>query len=192
MRALGNTWAAEEGRRKSTYTEATPALVTTVDEVDGKDRFLRAVKDVLTREQNAALFNPALEGRIGLDLLSPGLVYGMQRPVVEKSRAELENKICAGLLELAEIQGEEAAAFGWVARQWLDETPGCLVPVQGQRDIDLMFPRVAQVQEAARAEAGAIERIVQTGRLTPEQNKTLLAVAMVLVPRIMVSPEGGK
>jgi hypothetical protein len=90
---------------------------------------------------------------------------------------------------MVELKPEDASGYEWIARQWMDEVPLCIAPLDG-KSMDLIFPHVDHVQEAARAEAAAIERILGMRRLTPEQASTLLGVSMVLVPRVVAAAGG--
>ncbi|MHC5036261.1 MAG: hypothetical protein ACYTHM_03015 [Planctomycetota bacterium] len=53
------------------------------------------------------------------------------------------------------------------------------------RSLDLMFPHVERVQEAARAQVAAIERIVGMGQLNAEQVEILRAVTTVICPQVV-------
>jgi hypothetical protein len=158
-----------------------------VDEVDGKLRFLNSVKDVLSVRQREFLFHPQTEGRAQLDLLSPALVYVMRDPILADTREDLEKRLLEKLGAAAGSGKEvDAEPFVWVTRQWIDDMPTALKPVTPGSP-DHVFPHVDDIQEAARAQVAAMERIIAMGQLTPEQTQNLRAVTTVLMPRLKMT-----
>jgi hypothetical protein len=186
IRALGNTWVREVERSTQRYTETTPVLARTVDEVDAKLRFLYSVKEILTPAQRDILFHPVTEGRVGLDLLSPALVYMSRIPQGAKTRQELEARIIERIFKMSGIEGVDGVPFEWVARLWIDDLPTALQPVK-PGSMDLIFPHVDTIQAAARAEVAAITRITGMGQLQPEQEKALRGMTTVIIPQLIGS-----
>ncbi len=184
IRALGNAWAGETQRFAAGYGPGTPALAKLVDEVDAKIRFLRALKDSLSPSQQAILFNPSTEGRVQLDLLSPGLVYVMRVPVHEKDRGALENVLIPNLFQVAGVKDVDPAGFAWAARRWLDDLPWALEKLP-LRSPDVLFPHVDRVQAAARAELAVIEAILALRQIPADKAELLLELTTVLTPQVV-------
>ena len=179
IKAIGEVWVGEEERRKASVNPNTIAMAKTVAEVDAKLRFLQAFKTVLTPAQKSALFNPETEGRLQMDLLSPALVYTMIRPVVSTSASELESMVIAELFRNAGIKGLETAQYAWIAKQWLVEAQGATTPMPATSK-EVRFPHVNLLQERARAQVAATERLIATNSLTPEQVKSLRDAGMLV------------
>jgi hypothetical protein len=184
VRTLGDSWAYDVERNQKTYPENTPALTRTADEVDAKLRFMHSLKKVLTPSQRELLFNPGTEGKVGLDLFSPALVYIMRDFVTGKTREELEGNLIPALFAAAGVTDVPAENYAWVARQWVEEVPGASEP-RAITTGDRAFPHVDQLQTAARAEVAAVERIVGMGGLEEENAKKLLAVSTILLPQVI-------
>ncbi len=184
IRALGNAWASEMERFGTSYGPGTPALQKLVDEVDAKIRFLRALKESLSPSQQALLFNPSTEGRVQMDLLSPGLVYVMRVPVHAKDRDALEKLLVKQLFESAGLAETDPAPYDWVGRRWLDALPASLQKLP-LRSPDVLFPHVDRVQAAARAELAAVEAILALRQLPAEKAKELLNLTTVLTPQLV-------
>lgn len=185
--ALGKSWAAENERQVKAFAETTPDLARTVAEVDAKQRFLDATKELLTPSQRALLFHPETEGRLQLDLLSPALVYVLQVPVESLSADDLAAQVIPRLLAVAGLKDVDAGPLLGVGQRWLDEVPGGREP-HPPRDPELVFPTVATIQGWARAEVAAIQRVVESGRLTPEQVKAVRKVRTLIVPYVVKAP----
>lgn len=181
---LGNAWAAESERTDKSFPDGTPDLARTVAEVDGKQRFLDNVKLVLSPSQRGHLFNPETEGRMQLDLLSPALVYIAMAPVESVSADDLAAQLVPKLLRAAGIKDVDPAPLLSVGQRWLDDVPGGR-DAHPARDPELMFPSSTLMQAWARAEVAAIQRIAESGRLTPEQVKAVRRVRTLLMPYVV-------
>jgi RNA polymerase sigma-70 factor (ECF subfamily) len=181
---LGNAWAADHERSLKSLPADAPALAATVLEVDSKSRFLESAKAQLTVSQRNVLFHPETEGRLGIDLLSPALVYMMHSDAGMPSAEALPAKVLASLLGSTGLKVEEQAAFLDIAARWIQDAPLGTTPVQ-QRDPDVMFPRVEVMQAFARAQVTATQRILDTGRLTAEQAAKLRKTAVVVTPYVV-------
>ena len=176
---LGDAWQRERDRQGQPASAS--ALGKLVTEVEAKLRFLDDVKTVLTPSQRDLLFDPATEGRIQLDLLSPAWVFALRRPLGYADRAAMEAGLLASLLDLAEVKVEDTAPLAWAARAWVDEVPRAFEPRTG-RSPEIVFPHVDDLLALARAQVRATERLVGTSLLTAEQKTALLGVTWVLHP----------
>jgi hypothetical protein len=160
----------------------------TADEVDEKLRFVRALRNALSRSQDAILFPPETEGRVGLDLLSPGLVWIVSHDDAEGTdRAAVETRMITNFFDHAGIEVADLGAWQWAARDWLDAQPAALVPV-APRSQDALFPRLEVVQTAARAQAAIAERIIARGPFTEDQQASIRAIASVIRPQLRSAP----
>jgi hypothetical protein len=183
LKTLGDSWLAETERMTAGLAQDAPVLEKTVLEVDAKLRFLDSARTVLTSEQRALLFPPETTGRLHLDLLSPVLVYVLVQPITAKDRADMETKLLESILERAGVEEPDLAAYAWVAREWVDDIPGVLEPMPSN-SIDLRLPHVDKMQQKARAQVAAIERILAMGNLTPEQAESLRSMTTLLYPYV--------
>jgi hypothetical protein len=182
--ALGKAWAGEVAAQAAGYGPDALALEKTVAEVDAKQRFLLAVRGVLTDSQRSVLFDPATQGRVGLDLLSPGLVYVIRRPVVASDRAGLEAAALKTLLDMAGMPADAGGSLDWIAKRWVEEVPGALEPTSATSP-DFAFPTVERVQAQARAQLRAMGRLLGAGTLTDAQARTLRDTATVFYPQLI-------
>ena len=184
IRTLGEAWQAEAAELDRTPAAGVPVLAGTIAEVDAKLRFVRAVKDLLTDGQRAALFHPQTEERVQVDLLSAALVHNALRsPVDANDRAELERALVASLFSLAGLEDEDPAPYAWIGKRWVDEIPEVLEP-RYPWQLDVVFTHVDALQAQARAQVRAIEGIVGTGLLDDAEAEALLRVEILLRPRI--------
>lgn len=181
---LGNAWVSDVERSLAALSADAPALASTIVEVDAKQRFLDAVKAQLTGTQRAVLFHPETEGRLGLDLLSPALVYMLHTGVYGATPAEVATKLVDTALKSAGAKDVDAAALAGVGERWLSEIPGGSEP-RAMRDTETMFPTSQAMQACARAHAAAIQRLADSGRLTPDQVLKLKRVTTLLVPQVL-------
>ncbi|MHC4778258.1 MAG: hypothetical protein ACYTFG_06775 [Planctomycetota bacterium] len=190
IRTLGDAWATDMKRAEAQFGENPILLEKAVYEVDAKLRFLYSVKNALTPSQREFLFNPGTEGRVQMDLLSPALVYVMRRPLQGDSREDLEKQLLDVIFDVAGLEDVQKEAFDWIARQWLDDYPAALVPLE-RTSLDFIAPHVDRIQEAARAEVAVIKQIISVGGLDEEKVKALKEITTVLMPQLMKVPGGG-
>ncbi len=188
--ALGKAYLSERARGDAAAGEQTIALASLVAEVEAKSRFLASARGVLTATQNGVLFHPDTVGRVGLDLLSPGLGYALRAGAHGTDRDSLEASLVETLLSTAGIEMEDASSLRWVATAWVDEIPSVLEP-RTQRNPDVLFPHVDDLQNQAKAQIAATERLLASGELTAEQAKTLRDVATIIQPIVLPSAPAG-
>lgn len=182
IKTLGDAWVGE--RRRAADVTPSSAIAALAAEVDAKLRFLASVKNVLTDEQRAVLFQPQTEGRLKLDLLSPALVYILQQPLRAEGRADMQTKLVAALFEQAGVEVEDLSPYAWIGERWVEEVPDAAKPLR-MGDPDLHFPHVDAVQARARAQAAAIERVLATGGLTDEQVQGFRDVGTLIYPFVL-------
>jgi hypothetical protein len=183
--ALGAAWAGDSERAIAAVPADAPALAKTIAEVDAKQRFLDAVKGQLTGSQRAVLFHPETEGRLGLDLLSPALVYMLHTGVHGTSAAEVSKKLVDTALAAAGAKDVDAAALLGVGERWLSDLPWAAEP-RPLRDAETMFPTSTAMQASARAQVAAVVRFAESGRLTPEQAAKLKKGTTLLLPQVLL------
>jgi hypothetical protein len=183
--ALGAAWVGDAERALAAVPADAPALAKTIAEVDAKQRFLDAVKGQLTGSQRAVLFHPETEGRLGLDLLSPALVYMLHTGVHGMNAAEVADKLVATALAASGAKDVDAAALLGVGERWLSDLPWAAEP-RRLRDPETMFPSAAAMQASARAQVAAIVRFAESGRLTPEQVAKLKKSTTLLLPQVIL------
>ena len=192
IRTLSDRWISDEERIRARLPPDAPALRRTVEEVDARLRFVEAVKGVLSDHQRSLLFPPESAGRVGLDLFSPGMVYGLRPPVAATSREALGPRLVEALFGLAGLEGEDLTPYLWVGRQWVADLhlPDPSDPPRPRQpyDRDLVFPPVETVQAEARAAAAAIEQILALGLLPPAWADLLRQVPWPLSPRLSPPP----
>jgi len=181
---LGNAWAADAERSAKALAPDAPALATTVAEVDAKQRFLESAKAQLTVSQRAVLFHPETEGRMGLDLLSPGLVYMHHTDAGVLNAEALPAKVIASLIGGAGLKDVDQAAYLDVGQRWIADQPWGMEP-RSARDPDTMFPTVETMQAFARAQVAATVRVLERGQLTPEQAAKLRKLSIVITPYVL-------
>jgi hypothetical protein len=185
IRILGEA-AVRELQRAAAKRDVLP-LVPTIDEVDAKQRFVHAVRGLLTRSQEDLLFRPETEGRVGIDLISPGLIWHTLRDdVTATTREELETNLLKSVFNYAGFDVPDLEAWRWVAHDWVAAIPGALTAVP-PKSADALFPRVDVVQAAARAEVEAIERILARGSWSPDQVAGLRGIQGLIQPQLVTS-----
>lgn len=186
--ARGYAWATDEERRIRALGPDAPALAGTVGEVDNKQRFLDAVKAVLTPSQRGVLFHPETENRLGLDLLSPALVYMVGiAPAEETDAAKLGAKALATLLASSGLKDLDSGPLASIGERWIDELPRGR-EARPPADPELRFPTVETIQGFARAQVAAMQRLIESGRLTPEQVTRLKKLGSVVAPYVVRAP----
>ncbi len=181
---LGNAWAADAERVAKSVSSEAPALAATVVEVDAKQRFLESAKAQLTMSQRWLLFHPDTEGRLGLDLFSPALVYMLHTDAGSLQAEALPAKVIASLIGGAGLKDVDQAAYLDVGERWISEAPWGVEP-RAVRDPDTMFPTVETMQAFARAQVVAIARVLERGQLSAEQAAKLRKLSTVITPYVV-------
>ncbi len=181
---LGNAWTADAEHVAKSLSPEAPALAATVAEVDAKQRFLESVKAQLTTSQRVLLFHPGTEGRLGIDLFSPSLVYMLHTDAGVLDAEALPAKVIAALIGGAGLKDVDQAAYLDVGQRWIAEGPWGLEPRMA-RDPETMFPTVETMQAFARAQLAATVRVLERGQLSAEQAAKLRKLSTVITPYVL-------
>lgn len=187
IEALGEAWAQGWEQEQASFTERTPALTKVAADVDAKLRFLGAISSTLTATQQSILFDQANSGRVGVDLLSPGLVYVRRVPLQATTIEELKTKMLDTLLATAGVEVLDKGEFNYIVEQWLAASPFAQKPL-ARTDLDLNFPHINNLQAAVKLQVAATEQIIGVGSLKPEQVAALRGVGSAIYPQLVAPP----
>ncbi|MDF1661063.1 MAG: hypothetical protein P1V97_04795 [Planctomycetota bacterium] len=181
--AFGDTWLQETANHDKSYNADSFQLEKMINEVDTKQRFIDGVRNILTDSQQALLFNAETTGRLGVDLLSPGLVYTQRRPETDDDKANLKVDGLKRLWSLTGTENNDAKAleeFNWIADAWLQASP-LTKTRHNRRSVEISFPTVKVLQDAARAQLTAMKSLLREGRLKEEEVRNLKASPTLLM-----------
>ncbi len=187
LSTLGEAWVAEHARMQVDVAPGAPALAALIAEVEAKARFMTAAKRVLTPTQRTALFQPDTEGRAGLDLFSPGLLYTQRIPAAGIDAEASARLALRFLLAPLGLSQDEQAAYTALGARWVED-----VPWQGRGiaplSPDTLVPTLDDLQGFARAQLATLQRILDQGLPTPDQATRLRASLVVVMPHRLELP----
>jgi RNA polymerase sigma-70 factor (ECF subfamily) len=118
---IGVEYRRADARRKKAYDADTYELTRLREESELKERSLRKAREILTPAQETALFPREVDGRVGCDLLSPGLLWTQDRvrAVAYGDRGDLGKKLADGLKDGLSISESEDEAFRRIVGDWV-------------------------------------------------------------------------
>jgi hypothetical protein len=182
VRAAGESWA----RREEALN-----LQKLVDEVESRQRFLDDIRSFLSAGQQAALFDPATEGRAGVDLLSPALNLARRTPVTEPTREALEKTLVRESFKLLGID-RNPDDFAWLGAEWVESIPEAAVPVSAEGfRMDAAFPPLAKLLRCARAQIGAMKRLLERENFDEATRKGIRTLTVLAQPQVVLPAEKG-
>jgi hypothetical protein len=189
VRAAGEAWATREEARIAGYAADTFDLQKLVDEVESRQRFLDDLRTFLSSGQQGALFDPATEGRAGVDLLSPALNFAMRTPVTEPTREALEKTLVRESFKVLEIE-RSPDEFSWFGVEWIASLPEATVPVTEETfRMDAAFPALPKLLRCARAELAAMKRLLDRENFDEATVKRIRTLTILAMPQVVLKPE---
>jgi len=189
VRAAGEAWSTREEARIAGYAADAPNLLKLVEEVESRQRFLDDLRTFLSAGQQAALFDPATEGRAGVDLLSPALNLAMRTPVTEPTREALEKTLVRESFKLLGIE-RNPDEFAWFGVEWLAGLPEATVPVTEDKfRMDAAFPALPKLLRCARAQLAAMKRLLDRENFDEATGKRIRTLTILAMPQVVLTPE---
>jgi RNA polymerase sigma-70 factor (ECF subfamily) len=187
---VGTSFFELDKQRLAGYHARTMGLQKLIDETALKDRFYRAVDELLTVEQRAILHPPATKDYVGVDFFSSGLVWGQKaRTLRFKTRQDLAEQALVKFSTLLRLDDAKRAkaltAFGaWANSMSDDYLAEAATAATRQRMI-----KTGRVRVAAHAQLQLQHALLTQVGLDEEQHKALLELSVVLVPFRSGSPD---
>jgi hypothetical protein len=178
-------YTEEETKRKAAYAPDTWELQKILDEAELRDRFYDETFALLTPEQQAALVNPALRGRVGVDLFSSGLTWQMrQMPLLFRDVDQLAELVVARIVaslggDWTDVQKDDLARL---VAEWLATWPrGTLETVADPYALAGMTPTL-YVRESGRRQLAFLQSLGAALSFEPARLQALRAGGIVYVP----------
>lgn len=163
------------------YTETTWKLQKLVDEADLKQWFYDEMFKVTTAEQRAAAVPPDLQGLIGLDLYSPGLMLqGSIAPLRAMDQTALKGFLKDGVSEDTGILRETLDGADYIFDDWLNT-----LQLQPMSQLELGAWRTLPVLKAAKAQLVGLHALDVSVVTDEELRKKLRFLETIVVPQLV-------
>ena len=183
LKELGSEYDQRWDALQASYTGETWKLRKLVDEAELKEWFHDEMFKVTTAAQKAAALPPGVEGYLGLDLYSAGLMIAMitdpqQVSNVEDARTRLRTKAATQL-------GVDAAQFdanAYLIENWMTALSGMLAPVSKNQS---QLIRTHDAIAAGKAQLTALEALSKTLSITPEAQEALKGAQIIWLPQVI-------
>jgi hypothetical protein len=183
LKELGSQYDQRWDALQASYTGDTWNLRKLVDEAELKEWFHDEMFKVTTAAQKAAALPPGVEGYLGLDMYSAGLMIMMitdpqKVSNVEDARTRLRTKAATQL-------GVDAAQFdanAYLIENWMTALSGMLAPMS-QRQSQLI--RTHDVITAGKAQLTALEALSKTLSISPEVQEAVKNAQVIWLPQVI-------
>jgi hypothetical protein len=188
IEGLGDNWVRELETTGQSASKEALELDQIIAEVDSKQRFIVGVRSYLTASQNALLFNSETFGRVGMDLLSPALVYISRLAIANSDTKVLIRQCLKQLLSLAGIEEPDLSEYEDIGRAWVNSSPLAQQAI-GPRSQESLFPTVTIIQQSARAQSKAMKDIINRGLLSEKQEQSLREAQTLFEIKLLKAPK---
>jgi hypothetical protein len=170
-------WAALEAG----YTETTWALHKLVDEADLKQWFYEKMFEVTTAEQRNTAVPPELQGLIGLDLYSPGLMLQMSMlPLREQDMQTMKVSLKDSVSQFSTIPRETLDGAEYIFDDWLNA-----LQLQPMTQLELDQWRTLPVIKAGKAQLAALRALDDSVVTDEEVRKKFRFTERIVVPQLV-------
>ncbi|MBL8693779.1 MAG: hypothetical protein JNJ88_06730 [Planctomycetes bacterium] len=180
---LAKRYSHEDALRVANYAEGTPRLQIILEELALKARFHRDAFGALSADQRSLLSPSATQGRIGFDLMGPGIAWNQfVKPVMGADRAQVSSSIVSSLDSQLSMSADQRGKIEAIVSKWTQQFPDSQWNTQaGPLDYARAFP-TERAQIAATLQLEMMREILGTGLLDPKQTATLTKFPAVFVP----------
>lgn len=183
LKDLGNQYDQRWDALQASYTEDTWTLRKLVDEAELKEWFHDEMFKVTTAAQKAAALPPGIEGYVGLDMYSAGLMIMMnidpqQVTGIEEARTRLRDKA-------ATLLGVDAAQFdanAYLIEDWMTAVSALLTP---KTPSQAQLMRTQDAITAGKAQVAALEALAKTLPITPEAQDAVKRAPFIWLPQVI-------
>jgi hypothetical protein len=178
---LGEEFDRRWGELETGYTETTWKLQKLVDEADLKQWFYDEMFKVTTAEQRAAAVPPELQGLIGLDLYSPGLMLqGSIAPLRAMDLPAMKGFLKDSVAEATGIARETLDGADYIFDDWLNS-----LQLQPMTQLELGVWRTLPVLKAGKAQLAGLHALDDSVVTDEEVRKKLRFVQTIVVPQLV-------
>jgi hypothetical protein len=167
------------------YSETTWTLAKVLDECELKEWFHDEMFKVCTPQQKAAAISPEIEGLVGADFYSAGLILltGYLAPAELSDASEAKPKLREVLAERGGLSLETLDAADFLVDDWVSAISAQLTPKTG---IEAAMPRTWDVLKAGRAQLTALKALHESYAATDDIKKRLANMARIIVLRVVL------
>jgi hypothetical protein len=163
------------------YNETTWALQKLVDEADLKQWFYEKMFEVTTAEQRNTAVPPELQGLIGLDLYSPGLMLqGNIMPLREPDMQAMKVSLKASVSEFTAISRETLDGAEYIFDDWLNA-----LQLQPMTQLELGQWRTLPVIKAGKAQLAGLHALDEGVVNDEELRKKFRFMQRIVVPQLV-------
>jgi flagellar motility protein MotE (MotC chaperone) len=187
LEQLGDEYDKKWEALQKGYTDKTWDLQKLVDECELKEWFHDEMFKVCTAQQKEAAMPAEIEGVIGADFYSAGLVLnmGIVNPVNAADTAELKSQLRNLVAGRTGLSQETMDAADYLFDDWLNTLSGQLGP---RTQIEASLMHCWDAIHAGRAQLTALKALSDNYAATPEAKNKIAAIMRIALPQI-VTPE---
>lgn len=181
LQRLSAQIAGEDDARRAAVKDDDFALAGILGETELKDRFYQQARQLLTPQQEQALFPERLQGTAG-NLFDSGLVWAQfAKPVTVSGRGEFAGKLTESLAQQIGLADDMTPQLKAAVDTWAKTLPDDAFAVADEKAA-LGLGRLGPVRETATRQLALLRDLSRTLPLTPEQKRKLRKAGPVFVP----------
>ncbi len=181
--AFGEDYEQRYDEVQAGYTGETGRLEKLIDELELKRDTMDGMYALLTDDQRVSIVRPEIQHRLQIDVLSPfTMAVMLTRPRNKKSVGEVRELFTDHASKKFGLSPETHGALESIADAWMQD----LQPLLSPADKAHRFVHIDQAITAGRAQANAINRLLQLPDLDEKTRKALLNEMSWAVPGVVL------